>query len=377
MSVLRIKNENNEWVEITSIQGPPGPKGEDGSIVFEELTEEQKEMLRGPAGPQGEQGPKGDKGEPGPAGPQGNQGEQGIQGPEGPIGPAGNDYILTEADKQEIANMIEIPGGGGTVVSEEAFLKLYTDMTTLNDEQFEEIMNIINNGDFKRPILLNDYMILVAFDISGFGGNYNIDCHTFQPSSLVYQNSSDWIILPTMKRINITTSTKSIKISSSSSFIPGSSISLKSSETPGNKTRIKDALNYLNTNKVGTDVLTSYATITYVDEAIDAIELIPGPEGPQGEQGIQGIQGPKGDQGEQGIQGERGEKGETGPEGPAGANGYTPIKGTDYFTTADKNEIVELVKEDLTNAGYQTAAQVNALISTALGNIVVAEDGAY
>lgn len=95
MSVLRIKNENNEWVEITSIQGPPGPKGEDGSIVFEELTDAQKEMLRGPAGPQGEQGPKGDKGETGPrgeqgpAGPQGDQGEQGIQGPEGPIGPTG------------------------------------------------------------------------------------------------------------------------------------------------------------------------------------------------------------------------------------------------------------------------------------------------
>lgn len=69
--------------------------------------------------------------------------------------------------------------------------------------------------------------------------------------------------------------------------------------------------------------------------------------------------------------------GPQGPEGPAGANGYTPIKGTDYFTTADKNEIVGLVKEDLTNAGYQTEAQVNALISAALGNIVVAEDGAY
>lgn len=110
--------------------------------------------------------------------------------------------------------------------------------------------------------------------------------------------------------------------------------------------------------------------------------------------------------------------GPQGPEGPAGANGYTPIKGTDYFTTADKNEIVELVKADLTtptaseisysgdmigvnnvqdaidhihdyaidetflnntltNAGYQTEAQVNALISAAFGKIGVAEDGAY
>ena len=63
--------------------------------------------------------------------------------------------------------------------------------------------------------------------------------------------------------------------------------------------------------------------------------------------------------------------------GPSGPAGYTPVKGTDYFTEADKNEIVELVKEDLTNAGYQTEVQVNALISTALGNIGVAEEGAY
>lgn len=47
MSVLKIKNENNEWVEITTIQGPQGP--------------------------------------------------------------AGNDYVLTEADKQEIASMVDIP----------------------------------------------------------------------------------------------------------------------------------------------------------------------------------------------------------------------------------------------------------------------------
>lgn len=115
------------------------------------------------------------------------------------------------------------------------------------------------------------------------------------------------------------------------------------------------------------------------------------------------------------IQGPAGPQGEI---GPAGEDGYTPIKGTDYFTTADKNEIVELVKADLTipsadevsydgaitgvqnvqsaidyihgyaideiyvnnmldTAGYQTETQVNALISTALGKIGVAEEGAY
>lgn len=58
-------------------QGPQGPKGEDGSIAFEELTEEQRELLRGP---QGIQGPKGDKGD---------QGEVGLTGPEGPVGAPG------------------------------------------------------------------------------------------------------------------------------------------------------------------------------------------------------------------------------------------------------------------------------------------------
>lgn len=35
--------------------------------------------------------------------------------------------------------------------------------------------------------------------------------------------------------------------------------------------------------------------------------------------------------------------GPQGPEGPAGAAGYTPVKGTDYFTEADKTEMINLV----------------------------------
>lgn len=68
-------------------KGDKGDKGEDGSIVFEELTPEQKEELRGPAGPQG---PKGDRGDAGPEGPQGKEGPRGLQGPQGNIGPQGN-----------------------------------------------------------------------------------------------------------------------------------------------------------------------------------------------------------------------------------------------------------------------------------------------
>lgn len=40
-------------------QGERGEKGEDGSVVFEELTEEQLELLRGPEGPKGDTGNSG------------------------------------------------------------------------------------------------------------------------------------------------------------------------------------------------------------------------------------------------------------------------------------------------------------------------------
>lgn len=66
----------------------------------------------------------------------------------------------------------------------------------------------------------------------------------------------------------------------------------------------------------------------------------------KGEKGDTGATGP---QGEQGIQGEKGDKGDTGATGPAGADGKTPVKGTDYYTEEDKNEIIELVKNSTTS----------------------------
>lgn len=53
-----------------------------------------------------------------------------------------------------------------------------------------------------------------------------------------------------------------------------------------------------------------YVTEAEVDSKIDAIELLEGPQGPQGE------------------------------KGDTGAIGYTPIRGTDYWTEEDKSEIV-------------------------------------
>lgn len=54
-----------------------------------------------------------------------------------------------------------------------------------------------------------------------------------------------------------------------------------------------------------------------------------------------GAQGPKGDTGAQGPQGETGPQGPAGPQGPTGPAGTTPVRGTDYWTAADKSSIVQ------------------------------------
>lgn len=58
---------------------------------------------------------------------------------------------------------------------------------------------------------------------------------------------------------------------------------------------------------------------------------------------LKGEKGDKGDTGAQGPKGETGAAGATGATGPAGADGKTPVKGTDYYTAADKTEMVDLV----------------------------------
>lgn len=120
---------------------------------------------------------------------------------------------------------------------------------------------------------------------------------------------------------------------------------------------------------------------------------IQGPQGEQGIQGVQGIQGPKGDTGEKGADGSPGANGQPGKDGKDGVSpiisvsdiegghritvtdasgsknidvmdgedGRIPVKGTDYFTVADKGEIVSQVI-----AGLPTGTVSNAVtLSTA------------
>lgn len=137
MSVLKFKDASGKWQEIATIRGPmgpQGPKGEDGFIVFEDLTAEQKEQLRGPQGIQG------------PIGPQGPAGPKGDVGPTGPEGPKGDTYVLTDADKQEIADLVEVDisggggSGGGTTKTQ---IKLENKHFTLSQELYDVLLGVV------------------------------------------------------------------------------------------------------------------------------------------------------------------------------------------------------------------------------------------
>lgn len=93
-TALAQAKASGEFDGDTGPQGPKGEKGETGT-----------QGPKGDAGAKGDKGDKGDTGAQGPQGEQGPKGETGATGPQGPAGANGSDYVLTAADKEEIAQL--------------------------------------------------------------------------------------------------------------------------------------------------------------------------------------------------------------------------------------------------------------------------------
>lgn len=77
---------------------------------------------------------------------------------------------------------------------------------------------------------------------------------------------------------------------------------------------------------------------------------------------IKGPQGETGPTGPQGETGPQGPAGATGPQGPQGPAGKTPVKGTDYFTQADKQEIAEDAAAMVDLSGKQDKIKASGLL---------------
>lgn len=126
MNILNVRDRDGNWVGIPAIQGP---KGKDGTMSFQDLTEEQRESLRGPAGKDGRDGENGLDGQPGPQGADGfsptvtldpiddgtritiadASGDHSFEvknGRQGPQGPKGDAYEITDADYSMIADVV-------------------------------------------------------------------------------------------------------------------------------------------------------------------------------------------------------------------------------------------------------------------------------
>lgn len=152
-------DERIETIELTP--GPAGPRGDTG-----EAGPAGKDGAQGPKGDKGDkgdtgkQGPKGDTGATGPQGPEGKQGPQGPAGQDGAPGADGKDYVLTDADKQEIADMVDVSGGGiveekevyvGTTEPTDPDVKLWinpeADNPYVDEARVIELIGIYASGD--------------------------------------------------------------------------------------------------------------------------------------------------------------------------------------------------------------------------------------
>lgn len=128
---------------------------------------------------------------------------QGAQGPQGPAGPKGDDYILTEKDKEEIADIVienlpEFPEGGG-----ETLEQIQTDW----NQKDEEAVDFLKNKPFGDTIKITEHFVMeegkkinvlhnAELNISGFQiFNTVFTKEQFKNISfIVYENNEEKII---------------------------------------------------------------------------------------------------------------------------------------------------------------------------------------
>ena len=146
---MKVIGENEVKIQLKSSTGPMGPAGPQGPKGDKgDRGEPGPRGLTGATGPKGEKGDKGDKGDKGatgavgPQGPAGPKGEKGDTGATGPAGANGKDYVLTEADKQEIAGMVEVPGGVGAAIDDTT----PSTTTTYSSQKIEDELSALNEA---------------------------------------------------------------------------------------------------------------------------------------------------------------------------------------------------------------------------------------
>lgn len=197
-----IQGEKGEKGD-TGDQGPQGETGATGEKGDKGDTGEQ-----GPQGIQGEQGIQGIQGEKGDTGEKGDKGDTGAQGPQGEKGADGKDYVLTEADKEEIAEMIS----GDTIPDYWAnYLpnKIAT-INTLQDEGGKDSFSFVVMTDMHYPSNLGKNAPILAKKIMDncaikyalcLGDTQTRGCHSTKELLLAENKAIEEMLAPIRDRL--------------------------------------------------------------------------------------------------------------------------------------------------------------------------------
>lgn len=165
---------------------------------------------QGPAGPKGNDGYTPVKGVDYFDGAPGQPGKDGADGAPGKDGADGKDYVLTDADKQEIAGMVEVTGGGEggsvnidnrTIIEENGAIRTAIDVTLVGGAAREDIYNASNSNGFTTNFNEGDNYVVTGVTPSGWKAyqgvdlRYEIECFQNGNSTKVLEaNGDDWAV---------------------------------------------------------------------------------------------------------------------------------------------------------------------------------------
>ena len=280
--------------------------------------------------PQGPQGPKGDPGGPqGPQGPKGDQGIQGIPGPQGPVGPKGD---KGEKGDPGVTGPQGQPGLNGKDGKDGATptLKIGT-ITSVEPDQPAKA-ELIDNKD-------NSYTLNLTLPRGAKGETGGIN----------------QVVKPELTIGTVTTVNSNEQASASLTKTSESSyainLNIPAGETgPAGKNGAdgqpgQDGKNGADgqPGKDGKDGKSAYELAVengFRGDLKAWLASLKGEQGPAGKDGVIGHDG---------APGPKGDKGDPGAPGPAGPAGATPVRGVDYWTDTDKDEIKSWVENAILN----------------------------